>query len=593
MRFGPYIQNYKRYAAWVVATVITTFLSAAWLTTELLEYLGCTNDPAGIPFEPAISLIVAIAAGATPVVLRLRELRSRVEGTRLEEMEDLSFDPWTSVNHSFNRIEYTLDVDPRSKSELNDFLVSAVGCPALMEFGLSSGLCILERLREETGTDNYRLIRPIGADRLVKVFKGYDPTEIRLRELVGECLERQEVFESGFRGAVRSLRVEEPTRTGQYVVHGPDETSSAWWAELPAGAMHRSPVVIQLFPYVDAKHHYRGHDIRELGSAARLFARVNHALGDLGPTGVELARQLRDPGRYAPDRVPPSVREPTVNELLSGWDAIRTHLRSGTRLSQRYPGIESQVQLIDDAVHAAASSLALAPPTGTRCYLHDLHPHNTLFIEPADDGPTWGAPTDRRLRTQAGAARSPPAADGRRCVLIYDYSWVGAWNHETVVAYSMHRFVREYVRQHVVGWPEDASCIVDARDHLIREGCDVFLGAYCAEWRMSMNAADVESCDVHEQSFKANAFGYIARANMNKLIRALKRESEGLPDALERSQDRARGELYKFVRFMAEAREFGKALNLSPRARDDAKRGDGWAGPEQSASTMTSDRGLI
>ena len=72
-------------------------------------------------------------------------------------------------------------------------------------------------------------------------------------------------------------------------------------------------------------------------------------------------------------------------------------------------------RLIDDALSQSMTFWDETSREPLQILLHDVHPHNAFFRN-------------------------------NECVLIYDFAWVNKWRHADTVAYTLHRFVREWVR---------------------------------------------------------------------------------------------------------------------------------------------------
>ena len=151
------------------------------------------------------------------------------------------------------------------------------------------------------------------------------------------------------------------------------------------------------------------------------------------------------------------------------------------------------------------SSANLDITSDEQILMHDVHPHNTFV-------------------------------NAEKCVLIYDYDWLGKWSHKLTLAFATHRFTREFIRR-------QASAEITAHEEIAITAINLFVDIYL-KYGPSMDDSE---------SYKSEIGLWIAYANLQKLISISLRWADGRPDPLHRSQDRVTGEVRKFIRFLRES----------------------------------------
>ncbi len=164
--------------------------------------------------------------------------------------------------------------------------------------------------------------------------------------------------------------------------------------------------------------------------------------------------------------------------------------------------------------------------THTGLYLHDFHPHNTLFHG-----------NDKY----------------KGCVLIYDFTHTDLWDHRWVVAFSLHRFVREHILRPSNEFGAEGAVEKSATDiaNICRNCAKFFISEY--ESGYYSGCGRVSGLD---NEFFSNLSTFIKCSNIGKLISVTEKLSEVAPDSYGRSEERILGEFRKFVKFMDEADSF-------------------------------------
>jgi len=161
--------------------------------------------------------------------------------------------------------------------------------------------------------------------------------------------------------------------------------------------------------------------------------------------------------------------------------------------------------------------------------LHDLHPHNTLFFK---------------------------GSRNHNCAIIHDYTQTGLWNHEWILAFTMHRFVREYVMRRIVkkgaNFYEGNMDDRNAR-RICNDGCGIFMTEYLEGF-----SSICKSGVTLDRDFDRNRVQYIKCSNLGKLVNSARNVSGLDSDVYQRGEKRVLGELRKFVKFMKEADYFSR-----------------------------------
>lgn len=517
MKRFVYLRTYFGHVVTIIAALIAATLLCCW---TLREYDPCKSffdieNLANIaePLLIAIGAMVVIVSG-TKFAGNLREIRSQRPSEELEKIEDKSLEPWRSINHSFSRIEWTPDIEPRLLKALQEFCRDHKLVRIFPSARFRLATCILEQLREETGTINFRLLKLLGIPKFIRIYKNPNHLDLECRNLVRLFLNKKGVF---------SKRTCNPLKSEKLRVRAGDVSTDLRIENAvcrPAGEFDDSHVAIQVFPYVDFDGHFRGQTIGELGAVGR----------QLGKLQAELAKMTDEEGRqtiieYQRQRDPGGPEMPAA-EIREHWTKLRGLLpnKDGDDPKSCLPQITwKEVQALDGTFESVARLRDQQQSEADLLLLHDVHPHNVVM-------------------------NFHPKRIEDSCTLIYDYTWAGLWNHATMTAFALHRFVREFVRVQGAWRISEAERAV-----LIRRGTSAFLKGY-RHWN-ALNLPD---------DFLPQIGVHIDSGNFEKLLNILRRTLGLLPDPLMRSQQRMAGEVRKFVRFTKEATAFSAALRGAP-----------------------------
>ena len=247
---------------------------------------------------------------------------------------------------------------------------------------------------------------------------------------------------------------------------------------------------VTLFKYAAASH-CTCREVDELLDYAMKLGQLNQSLaryeGDL-PQPINWARQW-------------DAQETEELELL--LRCVETAAGNGDKLSG---SLSENRQVIEGAL-SDVSDFAFQP--SDLALVHDCHPHNTFF-------------------------------EGNRCVLIYDYESVArGYCHESVVAFSLHRFVREFARQ------KRNRLDLTALGGISRD----FVRNYEHGFGSSLGDDFVQSLDQH-----------VSLVNLRKMKNNLAYLHGLRPDPGNRSVDVWRSEVHKFLVCLAEAKVLSSSI---------------------------------
>ena len=167
-----------------------------------------------------------------------------------------------------------------------------------------------------------------------------------------------------------------------------------------------------MFPFADNVQHYSGEHLGQLESLAQKYAALQKKLRDWDFKSLNLS-----PKRGAHKYIHWHERPETYRVL---FDLICTINDVAWQDESQRSGITREWYENSAVLKSAWGDIEdMLFEQGKRSknpvLLHDFHPHNTFFKNDT-------------------------------CVLIYDYEDVGRyWSEEEVLAFTLHRFVREYV----------------------------------------------------------------------------------------------------------------------------------------------------
>ena len=416
--------------------------------------------------------------------------RSQVLLPLLEEQEDATTKPWRLINHSFPDIGWIPDIPWNEQKIIRQ-----------QRRWKSWGLPVFEWLREETGTKNYRIFSFLGPARLFRIHMNPSKLDLMCRKIVTDHLENEAIFDRRFLRCLKPLLLRKPTN------------SFLMYKELPSLSFKSfGNVWLQLFPYAHGVEHYNGKELSELENVADALGRVQASLQGLAGTREN---GVLDKLRQNPENNPLVYELRITTKIQQDWEKILK--KANEQQDNDFARILSDEGVLDDGEKGELTQWVIEASKLRNSkekkflLLHDIHPHNVFCKE-------------------------------MRCVLIYDYTWIGDWTHSLVLAFSVHRFVREYAIK-------NAITSKDKIRHFVRRGTSSFLKSYEGNPRRE-NLPDLPS------DFRSNLKTYIRCSNIEKLLGTFEKGLGITEENRGRSLERQLGEARKFVRFMKEAEEF-------------------------------------
>jgi hypothetical protein len=165
---------------------------------------------------------------------------------------------------------------------------------------------------------------------------------------------------------------------------------------------------VEFFPYAHGVKHYRGTSKEQFRSFATQFGRLQASIRSIPKSSLSRLDERSEAYADSPQT------------LLQDFQEIRAVVKQRVRgklVSSHVALWQNNEALVDAWVERCCEFLAQTHDEELTL-LHDIHPHNTFFYR-------------------------------NRCVLIYDYEHVARWSHASVLAYSIHRFVRESVSKSI------------------------------------------------------------------------------------------------------------------------------------------------
>ena len=457
--------------------------SARIETSPGFRFIGCLVLLAWLQWadtkqwlEPLLTLILLGVAWLTgsQIFSDLSALRANAQALPLESNEDPTTEPWRITNHSIHEIRW----NPETNSEHLKTL-----CSFWSEHCSHWPRAIFPRfdhLLEETSTINFRVQSLFEEIRFLRLHRAPLAGELECRRLLAERLKEANIF---------------PQRFANYLIPVPLNSGLFSQAVLHSSFAPAGRVIGEVLPYAKEVTHFTGRNVTEVESVGRLLGSVQSVLQNFNENIRKSLRPLTSLARNS---------LPSADDLVEYWKKIET-LEQQASLLHPFARLIKLEPKVKDWVREAIETRKFQNDKNLFLLLHDVHPHN-VFCKNGE------------------------------CVLIYDYQWLGFWPHGHVIAFTLHRFVRELV-------VKDENTSAD-RQRTIDEGVQYFLKAY-------QNSCSLPLPD----DFHANLSAYIRSSNMDKLLNSFWYGLSG-QDPLQRSEARLFGEARKFIRYMKEAREF-------------------------------------
>lgn len=397
--------------------------------------------------------------------------------------------PWDFVNHSTPRITWSeVGNEPHDRTLLASIRETLLQWPSIG----SPDWYGIDRLCETNATHNFRIVPGVFSDPIMLRLHTGTVSELRVRndQHVREWLVAQAIFSPS--PVAHCLQ---PLSTN-------DRSTYANVNFEIAPARYPDPAIVahfaECFPYAHGVSHYSAPSKKQIVSFAQLFGKLQAAF-------QHMDRSLLPPVSDEDKQPYWSSPETLERYLKMENDYCLAYRRVGSP-----PGVvnlwRSNEKLIFDWLEKCCDFWAKTIDEQRLVLLHDVHTHNAFFI-------------------------------GEECVLIYDYHWIADWRHADVVVYSLHRFVREAVREKIGRRDPSAT-------KQIAELSSDFLTAY------GLHGPKLE-CNV-----KDTLDLRIASACLFKLGTVMARRIQALEEESDRPQAFLDQEVYKFITFLKEASFF-------------------------------------
>jgi len=388
---------------------------------------------------------------------------------------------WRWVDHSEPSITWSTVTDPGTivvlKKVMSNYAETRPGT-------------IYDALSEGTTTRNFRVVPPGKTPRFLKLhLQGVTPRKIQSMRSIATAVRAAELFEPWFAEGLTPI----PNKAGKLLT--PVDHS---WNE-PQGAQRVT--CAEVFELLHAVAHFSGDDV-QLTSFAQKLGQLQSLLSQCGDL-------LEEDSRFA------IAYTATYHELFHAFTLIDTVFRlddDAQTMNPAFPYWKTHRLELRKGLQSVKAFLEREHEVGT--YLHDVHPHNTLFA-------------------------------GSKCVLIYDYERFARFPHGEVTAYALHRFVREIVRKQYVDHSTEAH-------RYIAPSVDAFIDAY-RQFGPPLPA-----------SFRDDIAMWIRVSALRKVVSILKGFALNRDEAARPAEKRI-AELKKFLGYLSEADFFEASLGSSSR----------------------------
>ncbi len=476
-------QDYE-YSLWQVLTLPFSEVSWFWALVVavvldlsaiaiLIDWLIGSNSTNW--HEPAILLIVAGGGLLFGSAFVPKALRRAQTSAQdvSDVLEDTSTAPWTTVNHSISEVRWISAIDPAIKRRVVKELRN-------WTHYWPSWLTFVSTLQEETGTLNFRVCRwLLPRVFLLRVYKTGETNDLTRQDHAVKVLSKKDVFPNTHRFMVG---IQPLKQNGTRVnVHGGIFANS-------------NKVTLELRPFAALKAHFNGMNMDELISVAQAYGQMQKAFSDsiLDSSDVPLKSDDAD------------FMERTPDELSDIWTKdVQPHLKDRQDQAAREILLVNETFIGKTLDELIGCSLDL---TDKMTLSMDVHPHNTLMHD-------------------------------AKCVLIYDYDWFGNWSHRRTLAFSLHRFTREYIRC------QSATLGKKMQVKTAQEASEIFINNYIN------SGPPIDSPD----QFRKQLHGWILHCSLSKLISIAHRVAGNQTDPYYRSSTRVEAELRKFIQYTREA----------------------------------------
>lgn len=395
---------------------------------------------------------------------------------------------WTAINHSHSAIEWKQVTDRIFLANIYKIL----SCwTKIQPFHFVS----VDVLAEYNSTTNFRVMtNMLGSPFIIRCHHtdSANKTVIRLQKIRTRLISER-VF-----GEIDSEPSSWIRNLPSVVDNGKNYFLPEGDSRPPLVENDRPAFLFECFAYAHNVSHYKG-TIKELESFAALFGKVQNAVSkfddDLLSSEDDGLLMIAYGGSIK--TCIENIRNVIVNSPEIKSDNITPFYKF---ISENKVFMSEQINLIEKFINTDKFSSTHLP------LLHDVHPHNTFFR-------------------------------GDICMLIYDYQWIGKWSLEELVAFSMHRFIREHLRQRIaLGYR--------AKIEHIKLVSEIFIKNF------------ITSGPAMPDKYLDYLHYYIKIANIRKIYSVIIKLNHLVLDDSKRSYEVLLSELDKFVLFLRESEHF-------------------------------------
>ena len=426
--------------------------------------------------------VISIVVGFAGIVVGLIQLtknpirKKKFEPFVSKSPKATSESIWISVNHSKSTIDY-LEINKSFSKKIRKFLRDHY------EVNINS-FYNLQQVDEISGTINYKISSRVFQKHpyLFRIHKRFsDEFSLSCLQKVQKHIYLSDCFQnSPHRECLNPII----TKSGE---------SYTFFGE------H----LVEVYPFASNAEHFSGESIQQIKSLAYKYGCVQKKLKELNSeTNIELLS----------DKCPNLF---WFNKNTPDLDLYRNIMECNDRAIKscnvsRFTELFNNNKRIIEETWDQIKQRIVEPKLKNLPILHDFHPHNCFFI-------------------------------GHDCTLIYDYEAVSRyWSLSEALAFTLHRFTREYLRNQIVKANTPIS-------YIIPQTVDTFLESY------SNSGDQVPTHFTQELSHE------IKVPNMAKLLGIMSYYYKLHPDPAGRPEDVWYMELKKFISFIKEA-EFYKRI---------------------------------
>ena len=253
-----YLLRYWRFL--LVHLLLFFILILALINIDGLNKLG--------PIILFFTIIIGWITG-TGIFKDVMELRTKYTELSIEEYEDPTSEPWRLINHSISDIKWNQETKLEHIKTLSKVWKKHV------HWQIGGAFPLFERLLEETGTINYRVLSMFKRTCLIRIHKTSIKIDIDYRNRVANHLEKENVFNKNFINFLKPIKPYERLNPNSFI---------------PSGKVY-----MEIFPYVHKAIHFKGESMKELASFADLFGKLQYSLQKMNDNDKKFFKENKNP----------------------------------------------------------------------------------------------------------------------------------------------------------------------------------------------------------------------------------------------------------------------------------------------------------